>query len=73
MTDKEIQEKAEKKYGTDLHLYGQQREGFIAGYNECAKDMYSESDVISIIKSAIHDAKVYDNDIDPNTYLKKKI
>ncbi len=35
MTEQELQQKSEERYGNDIHSYGQQREGYIAGWKAC--------------------------------------
>ena len=46
MSAEEIRKLAEKKYGTDLHSFGQQRDGYVFGYQEClATHKQSQVDV----------------------------
>lgn len=44
MSAEEIRKLAEKKYGTDLYSFGQQRDGYVFGYQECLA-IYKQSQV----------------------------
>ena len=37
LTEQEIMEKAYKRYGTDIHSFGQQRDGYVEGYTAAMK------------------------------------
>ena len=37
MTEQEIMQKAYERYGTDIHSFGQQRDGYVEALKECIK------------------------------------
>ena len=38
-TDEHIKELSEMRYGTDMHVFAAQRDGFIEGFNEALKQV----------------------------------
>ena len=44
MSNEELQRKTEDRYGTDIHSFGQQRDGYIVGYRAAESELQQEAE-----------------------------